>query len=72
MFEGRLKMKNLKKYRKDDRDTETHVTSVNITKKQRDFIAKNRLNLSLILRDLLEDLIRQHEKTELEEFRKAE
>lgn len=65
-------MKALAKYKKEDRDTETHVTSVNITKKHRAFIEKNRLNLSSILRDLIDDLIRQHEETELAELKKAE
>lgn len=65
-------MRTLDKYKKEDRDKTTHVTSVNITKKQRKFIEKNRLNLSLILRDLIDDLIKQHEETELEELKKAE
>jgi post-segregation antitoxin (ccd killing protein) len=39
--------------------TETHVTSVNITKEQHEFLEKHDLNLSKIVRDAIEALIKE-------------
>lgn len=49
-----------------------HTTAVNITKRQKQFLDSNRINLSSFLRDTLDNLIKQHEETELEELKKAE
>lgn len=38
--------------------TELHVTSVNITEKQREFLEKNNLNLSKITRERLDELMK--------------
>ena len=39
------------------------VTTVNILKTQKDFLDKNGLNLSLVVRDAIDDLIKNKNKT---------
>ena len=39
--------------------TENHVTSVNITADQRDFLKRNNVNVSLVTRDAIDALMRK-------------
>lgn len=43
--------------------TECARKSVNLTKAQDDFLKRHDLNLSLIVRDVLDSMIREYEKT---------
>lgn len=53
-------MTDLKKYKKNQaKETEFKVSSVNITKEQSDFVNENNLNLSMLVRDHLEELRNQ-------------
>tara|TARA_R110000868_G_scaffold411564_2_gene705370 strand:+ start:1045 stop:1227 length:183 start_codon:yes stop_codon:yes gene_type:complete len=55
-------MKNLNKYLKNKEQDENHstkTTSVNLELKQIDFLRAKNLNLSLMVRDLIDELMNQ-------------
>lgn len=56
----KTRVDNLGKYRKTATEPKerTVTTSVNITKAQKEYLEKNDLNLSRLVRDFLESLIR--------------
>lgn len=51
--------KSIDQYQKKSRDTGTVTTSVTITKEQHDFFRSRNTNLSLLVRDLLEKIMKQ-------------
>lgn len=55
-------MKNLKNYQKSPTKKEAHVSSVSITEKHRAFLKEKRINLSLLVRDVIDELMRGDEK----------
>ena len=57
----KIDLKTYKKIKKND-STSKHVSSVNITKEQKEFLEENGLNLSHLIRDFLEDLINKTKK----------
>lgn len=56
-----MEMKSLDKYKKKDK-LEIHVTSVNIEKKHKEFLDEEKLNLSDMVRDMLDERMKERGK----------
>jgi hypothetical protein len=52
----------LKRYQKKLKNEDLKVSSVTLTKKQRDFIDLNNINLSKLIRDLLDKFIKNQDQ----------
>jgi hypothetical protein len=48
---------NIKDYKKQEKNKQLVITTINIEKKQLTFIKKNKINLSALIRDLIKDLM---------------
>lgn len=55
-------MNDLKKFQKEKHIGATETQSVKITKEQKLFVLRNRLNLSKLVRDILNKMIGDNEK----------